>query len=82
MFEWSSRCLCARVDAISNRAALHEDDRVMAILARYGGRETHREPRLGPTSDQLEAARRQVVTFIDNELAVISDAIVHHALAD
>ncbi|MFZ1868032.1 MAG: hypothetical protein WAU49_06035 [Steroidobacteraceae bacterium] len=54
----------------------------MAILARYGGRETHREPRLGPTSDQLEAARRQVVTFIDNELAVISDAIVNHALAD
>src|SRR3954453_16054319 len=36
--EWSARCLLPGINAITDRAALHEDDRVVAVLPCHRGR--------------------------------------------
>jgi hypothetical protein len=73
------RGLRARIDAMPNRTALHEDDRMMAILARDGGGEACHKSRLGLPCHLLEAARWQVVAFVDYELTVIRYAVVDYA---
>ena len=50
--------LLSGVDAIPHRAALHEDDRMMAVLARDGGRQAGDEPRLGSAGHLFEAVGR------------------------
>ena len=63
-------------------AALHEDDWMMTVLARHRRGQAQDESRLRPTDHLFEAVRRQVVTFIDDHLPVIGDAIVHDIFAD
>ena len=47
--------LGARIDAVTYRAALHEDDRVVAVLARDCRRQAENMPGLGATGGELEA---------------------------
>lgn len=82
MPERSERGLSLRVHAIPHGAALHEDDWVMSVLARDGGRQSEDEPCLGPTRDLLKAQGRKVVTLIDHQMAVIAETVVDDALAD
>jgi len=42
---------------MSNRAALHENDRMVAILARHGRGQPEDKSRLCPTGHKLEARR-------------------------
>lgn len=63
------------IDAMADRAALHEDDRLMPILARYRGGQPENEPRLRSPRDKLEARRGQVVTFVDDEMAIIANKV-------
>ena len=65
-----------------DRPALHEDDRVVAILAGDGRRQPEHEPRLGLSRDLLEAVGRQVMALVDDQVAVVGDAIVDDALSD
>ena len=69
------------IDAMANRSALHEDDRMMAVLARDGGRQARDELRLRLTDDLLETLGGQMVTFIHDEMAVFCQPIAHDALA-
>ena len=48
--------LALRVNAMTNRAALHEDDRVMSILASNRRGQTGHELRFGSAGDQLKAS--------------------------
>src|SRR5579864_5982306 len=62
--------------------ALHEDDRVVTVLACHRGGQPEDEARFCLPRHLLEAVRRDMVTFIDDEVAVIGHKIVDDALAD
>jgi hypothetical protein len=66
---------------MADRPALHEDDRMMAVFARERGGKSHHESSLSLPRHLLEAARRQMMAFVDDELTVIGHAVVHHAFA-
>jgi len=79
--------LCSCVDMVAHRPALHEDNRVMAVLSRDGSGQPRDEFRLRPTDYLLKALGGQMVTFVHNEMAVFShtildDALAHQALND
>ena len=69
------------VNAVSNRTAVHEDDRVMTILARQGGRQPRDVSRLGTSGNLLEAGRREMMAFVHDQMPVPANSIVHHAVA-
>jgi len=81
MLEGARRRLCAGIYLMSNRTALHEDDRMMAILACDGCRQAKDESGLGLSCNLFETVRRQMVTFVDDHLAVVGDEVSDHALA-
>jgi hypothetical protein len=81
MAERSLRCLPAGIDAVADRTALHEDDRVVAVLPGDRRREAEDVPGPGLTNDSLEADGRKMVALIDDELAVLSHQIGYDALA-
>jgi hypothetical protein len=64
MLEWARRGLCASIDLMSNRTALHEDDRMVIILAYDGGRQAKDESGLGVPCNLFETVRRQMVAFV------------------
>ena len=76
------RRLRSGVDAMPDRTALHEDDWMMAILPRNRRRQAEDKTSLRSADDLFEAARRQVVTFVDDHVPIVTDAIVHDAFAD
>ena len=82
MLEWARRGLCASIDLMSNRPALHEDNRMVTIFAGDGGRQAKDESGLGLPCNLFETVRRQMVAFVDDHMAVIGDEISDHALAD
>lgn len=48
---------------MANGPALHEDDRMVAVLARDGRRQPHDESGCGPACHLLETVCGQVMTF-------------------
>ena len=77
MGKGSRSSLLAGVDTMPHGAALHENDRVLSVLSRQSGGQPERVSGLRPPSNRLEAARRQVVTFIHDQLSVMG-----HFIAD
>ena len=78
-----ARCrLCASIYLMSNRTALHEDDRMVAVLACDGCRQANDESGFGLAYHLLETVRRQMMALIDDHVAVIGDEVIDHALAD
>ena len=57
---------------MAHGAALHEDDRMVAVLARDGGGQPRDESRLRPADDLLEALGGQMVAFVHDEMAVFA----------
>src|SRR5262249_46921802 len=82
MFERSRRRLHASIHLMSDRTALHEDDRMVTVLARDGCRQADCESGFGPAYYLLKAVRRQVMALVDNHMAVLGDAVIGHALSD
>ena len=82
VLERSRRRLHSRIHAMPDRPALHEDDRVVAVLPRDGRRQPEDEPRLRLARDLFEAVRRQVVALVDDQVAVVGHAIIDDALPD
>ena len=82
MLERPGSGLHPRVHAVSHGPALHEDDRMVAVLARDRRRQSDDESRLGLSRNLLEAMGRQVVALVDNQVAVVGDPVVHNALLD
>ena len=67
---------------MANRTALHEDDRMMTVFAGYRRGQTGDKLRLGSSGHEFEAAGRQMVAFINNQVPIAPDSIVHHAFAN
>src|SRR5882724_4901693 len=71
-----------RVHAVTHRATLHEDNRMVSILASHRRRQPQHVTRLGSARHQFEACRGQMMAFIDNEMTVTRDQIRHLSLAN
>ena len=65
--ERSGRRLRPGVDPMPNGTALHEDDRMVTVLARHRRGQAQDESRLRLSDHLFEAAGRQVVAFIDDD---------------
>jgi hypothetical protein len=65
-----------------NWAALHENDRMVAVLACDGRRQANDKSGLGLAYHLLETVRRQVMALVDDDMAVVGDAVVDHAPSD
>src|SRR6266513_2342940 len=66
---------------MSNRPALHEDDRVLTVTADGGCGEAEDVTRLGAFQDRLEGKRRQMMTLVHNDVAVALDEIADLAFS-
>ena len=67
---------------MSNRTALHEDDRMVTVLACDGCRQANDKSGFGLAYHLLETVRRQVMALIDDHMAVLSDAVIYYAFSD
>src|SRR5687768_11026112 len=67
------------VNAIARRTALHEDDRVMTVLARHGSRQTEQIFRLRAPHHGLETDGGKVMAFIDDKMPAIRNDVVRLA---
>ncbi len=74
--------LCASIYLMSNWTALHEDDRMVTVLACDGCRQANDESGFGLAYHLLETVRRQVMALIDDHMAVLGDAVIDYAFAD
>ena len=63
-------------------AALHEDDGMVPVFSGDGCRQTDDIARLRSARDKLKTRRRQVVAFVDDQLAVVSHDVVDLAVSD
>ena len=81
MFEGACGCLRLGVDPMTNRSALHEDDRMVPVFASDRGGQARDELCLCLADDLLETVRGQVVAFVHDEMSVIADQIIHDSLA-
>ena len=80
MVEGPSRRLLPGIDPMTDRAALHEDDRVVAVLSRHRRRQAEHVSGLGLPRDGFEAHGGEVMAFIDDDMAVVRDQIGDDAL--
>jgi hypothetical protein len=82
VFERPRRGLGARIYLMSNRAALHEDDRMVTVLACDGRRQADDESCFGLACDLFETVRRQMVALVDDHMAVLGDSVIDDALSN
>ena len=57
-----------------NATALHQDDRMMAVFAKWRGRQLRAHNALLPAEHLLETERGKVMAFIDNDLSISAHA--------
>src|SRR5208283_1007520 len=79
--KWTGSRRCPGIDPVTNRPALHEDDRMLAILAADGRGQACDIPGLRPADDLLEALSGQVVAFVNNEMSIVSNDVIHDVLS-
>jgi hypothetical protein len=82
VLERPRRRLCAGTYLMPNWAALHEDNRMVTVLACDGGRQADDEWGFSLPCNLLETVRRQVVALVDDHMAVLGDPLIDYALAD
>jgi len=82
MIERSKSGLLPGIDAITDRAALHEDDRMMSILSRHGCGQAEHKLCSGLACDRFKADGQQVVALINDEMPIIGDEIRDGASPD
>src|SRR5690349_19762376 len=75
MVEGPSGRLLSCVNAMTNRAALHEDNRVVAILPRHRRRQAEHVLSPGLPRDGFEAHGGQVMAFVDDDMPIVGDQI-------
>ena len=70
------------IHAMADRAALHEDDRVMAVFPRDGSGQPEHEAGLRAAGDEFETVGGEVMAFIDDQVPVVRHAVIDGTLAD
>ena len=79
MVKWSFSSLLAIADPVSDRAALHKDNRVMPVFTGQRRRQTKKTSGLALPRDQFKTECRQMMTFVNNHKTVVADKIVNHS---
>lgn len=69
-----------RIHTMAHGSALHRDDGMVTVLARHGRRQPHHEPGLRLSDHRLEGLRRHVMALVNDDVAIVGDAIIDHAL--
>jgi hypothetical protein len=82
MAEGPTSRLGSRIDAEPYRATLHEDDWMMAVFARHGGRQAQHKPCLGTPCHCLKTDGREVMAFVDHEMPIIGNEIIDLTLVN
>ena len=72
-------CLCLGVNTIAHRSALHENDGMMSVFSRHGGRQAQDVFCLRATDNLLETRSRQVMALVHDDLSILPHAIVDRA---
>ena len=80
--EGAGRSLGAGIDAIPHRSTLHENDGMVSVLSRYRGGKTHDIAGLGAAGDPFKTLSGEVMTFIEDQLAVVAHEVKHFAFFD
>ena len=65
------RRLGTRINAMSNRSALHEDDRMVTIFAGHSRGKPEDIARLRAAGHELKTRRRKMVALVDNQMTVV-----------
>lgn len=81
MLETALRRLRAGIDLVMHWPALHEDDRVGAVLAGEWRRQTQHKVGFCAARGQFEAGCRKVMTFVDDQIAVCANQVGCFAIA-
>ena len=79
--EGTSLRLLFGVNPVSYRPALHENNRMVAVLAAHGGRETSNILGLGPSGNLLETGGCYMMALIHNKMPIVANQIIHHTFA-
>src|SRR6266853_2712424 len=82
MSERTQRRRLFRIDLISDGTALHENDRMMSVLACSSRRKTKNVFAFERAGDGFETDRRKMVTFVDDQMNIIRNDIIHRPLFD
>src|ERR1017187_8808621 len=69
--------LLPSIVAVAHRAALHENNWLMAVLPRGRSGEAGHVARCGAAGDQFKAARRQMMALVHHQVAVFSNTVMH-----
>ena len=69
------------INAEPHRAALHEDDRMVPVFAADGCRQAEDAFRLAAPGHRLKTDRRQMVAFVDDQMAILANDVIDLALA-
>ncbi len=80
MDERPPRRLLFRAHPVADRTALHEEDRVVSILAHRRRRKPQHIARPRPPHDRLEADGRDGMALVDHHVPVVGDEGIHIAL--
>src|SRR5260370_795910 len=81
MLEWPGRCLITGINPITNGTALHQNDRVMAILAHWRRSQAKNVLGFGLSQHLLKTERGEMMAFVHDDLAISGHQIVHHMFA-
>lgn len=74
----SLRRLLAFVHPISDWPTLHENDWMVAILARYGSRKARDIIRFTLPGNDLKTSGRNVMTFINNQMPIFAYEVTYN----
>src|SRR4051794_36666579 len=80
MFEWSRKSLLLRIYTMTNRSALHHNNRVMPVFPLRSRGKPGDVSGLHLPKNLLEADSRNVMTLVNYNVAVARDEIVHHSV--
>src|ERR1700730_4073404 len=81
VLEGTTRRLLLGINMIADRAALHEDDWMVTILPSHSCGQPGDEFCPCPTSHLLKTVGRQMVAFVNDQMAVFGQTVVHNAFA-
>jgi hypothetical protein len=67
---------------MADRATLHEDDRVMAVLTCHCCGQSHDKSSSSLADHPLKTVGRQMMALVDDHLTIVGNAVIDHTLLD
>src|SRR5271157_5830298 len=68
------------IDSVPDWTAIHENNRMVTVLANNGGRQPGDVLSLTLSGDDFETSRRDVVALVHYQMAIFTDKIIYDSL--